>query len=356
MTSPLDPQPPKPPSEPPRTEFAAGPSGLLFATVLVACVVLALGGLWLSLSATASQGTSPGLGLVLLGVGLMGAVLTALAYLVYEQLLTQTFAAHHEARRLHALLAQHLPAIERAVEVIREQQLLSDKAKSVAFREKDREALRKAIAEDLARGDFEAARRLVDDMEATFGYRIEAERLRAEIARQQNEQAEVRLREVQREIDRLCGVEDWAGAHHQATRFISEHGDFEPARRLPAEIDARRAAHKKQLLDRWNECVLRHDHETGMQVLRQLDPYLTPAESERLAEGARALINERKAALREAFRAAVERKDWAEAVRVGEVIVREFPNAVFAREIAASMDTLKANAAAAAGAEVASSG
>lgn len=339
----MDERPPRP-SEPfDVVDLAIRRHGWLFALLLVACLVLVLGGLWQWL---AHDGTSRAgwLGLALLGVGLLGMVLTALVYLQCELLLTMSATQQLEARRTANLLAEHLPALYRTLERVREQQLLSDKAKSLAFRETDRAALRQAIAEELARGDFEAARRLVDDMEATFGYRVEAERLRDEIRQRQQEIAQARLQELQREIDRLCANEDWAGAHHRASRFIGEHGDFEPARRLPAEIDARRAAYKKQLLDRWNECVLRHDHETGMKVLRQLDAYLTPAESERLAESARVLINERKAKLREAFSEAVTRKNWAEAVRVGEIILREFPNARFAQEIAASMDSLKAQA------------
>src|SRR6185295_7427002 len=71
--------------------------------------------------------------------------------------------------------------------LISEQQLLSDRAKSVAFREKDREALRRAIQEDIGRQDFEAAITLADEMERVFGYRGEAERLRQQISERKNE-------------------------------------------------------------------------------------------------------------------------------------------------------------------------
>jgi hypothetical protein len=53
---------------------------------------------------------------------------------------------------------------------ISEQQLLSDRAKSVAFREKERDALRRAIQEEIARQDWEAALVLANDIETGFGY------------------------------------------------------------------------------------------------------------------------------------------------------------------------------------------
>ena len=53
--------------------------------------------------------------------------------------------------------------------------------RKVAFRDKDRDALRRAIKEDLARRDWEAALVLVDDMETTFGYGAEAATFRQEI-------------------------------------------------------------------------------------------------------------------------------------------------------------------------------
>lgn len=319
-------------------------SGSLFAILLASCGVLVGAGLWLCLAG--SQPPVYGhIGLVLLGAGSVGAVASALAYGLFAELRSQRSDARHLVEVASARLAAQMHELQKSLAVIREQQLISDKAKSVAYREKDRDTLRRAIAEDVARGDFEAAMALVDDMEATFGYRAEAERLRGEIARRREDMIRNLMVDVQQKIERLCRAEDWAGAHHEATRFIGQYGDYEPARRLPAEIDARRAAYKKQLMDRWNDCVLRHDAEAGIEVMRLLDPYLTPAESERLAEGARSILNERKARLRESFTSAVSRKDWGEALRIGETIQREFPNARFAREVADSMEALRARAA-----------
>src|SRR5205823_1710383 len=76
------------------------------------------------------------------------------------------------------LLTDRLQQISVMLNLISEQQLLSDRAKSVAFREKDRDALRRAIQEEIARHDFEAAGALANDIEIVFGLKLEAQAVR----------------------------------------------------------------------------------------------------------------------------------------------------------------------------------
>src|SRR5207253_3378706 len=78
-------------------------------------------------------------------------------------------------------LTDRLQQISVMLNLISEQQLLSDRAKSVAFREKDRDALRRAIQEEIARHDFEAAGALANDIEIVFGLKLEAQAVREEI-------------------------------------------------------------------------------------------------------------------------------------------------------------------------------
>jgi hypothetical protein len=80
-------------------------------------------------------------------------------------------------------VSERMQQLSVLLNLVSEQQLLSDRAKQVAFREKDRDALRRAIHEDLARKDWEAALALVSDMENTFGYKQEAADFRQEINR-----------------------------------------------------------------------------------------------------------------------------------------------------------------------------
>ena len=95
--------------------------------------------------------------------------------------------------------------------LLSEQQLLSDRAKSVAFREKDRDALRRAIQEEMNKQDWDAAMRLADEIEGEFGYRTEAARFRDEIRQRQQDTVRRQIQEVVAVIDRHTRSEQWNG-------------------------------------------------------------------------------------------------------------------------------------------------
>ena len=152
-------------------------------------------------------------------------------------------------------VADRLKEIVVLLNVISEQQLLSDRAKSVAFREKDREALRRAIKEDLARRDWEAALVLVNDMERTFGYAHEAVTFRQEINAHRDEVFRRDVAETTTKVENLCRQEKWTEALREAERVITLFPNSEEAQRLPADIEMRRQNVKKQLVDSWNEAI-----------------------------------------------------------------------------------------------------
>ncbi len=222
-----------------------------------------------------------------------------------------------------------------------EQQLLSDRAKVVAFREKDREALRRAINEEMAKGDYEAAFALADDVERTFGYRAEAERLRNEIRNKRQEGVRKQINEVVAIIDRHTRIEQWNGAMREAERLMGMFPDNEQVKNLPHEIDARRQAHKKQLLQSWQEAVARHDVDGSIEILRQLDPYLTPAEAEGMQETARGVFKEKLNNLGAQFSNSIRDHKWLDAIKTGEQIMRDFPNSRASQEVKEKMDALR---------------
>jgi len=79
-------------------------------------------------------------------------------------------------------LTERLDQLAILLNLMSEQQLLSDRAISIAYREKDRDALRRAVHE----GKWAAtigtpALSLVDEMERAFGNKAESTRLRKEI-------------------------------------------------------------------------------------------------------------------------------------------------------------------------------
>jgi hypothetical protein len=228
------------------------------------------------------------------------------------------------------------------ITLVSEQQLLSERAKSVAFREKERDTLRRAIQEELAKHDFEAATALANEIERSFGYKQEADRFRQDIVAKRSEVVGKQVNEGIAVIDRHCRGEQWEEAYREADRLIQLFPSEDRVRRLPNDIEARRLELKRQLMTRWRESISRKDKDVdgSIELLKQLDSYLTPAEAEGLQDDARSVLKEKLNSLRQQFSAAVQAHNWAEAIRNGEMILRDFPNTRLAEEIREMMEVL----------------
>jgi outer membrane protein assembly factor BamD (BamD/ComL family) len=253
--------------------------------------------------------------------------------------------ARQIAREAIAPMNERMEQFSIMLNMISEQQLLSDRAKSVAFREKDREALRRALQEEIASGDFEAALALTDDMERSFGYRQEAERMRAEIKSKREEQHRKRVAEVSMGVERHVRDEHWPEAHREAQRLIVQFPNDPQIAALPQEIENRKQQFKKQLIDSLHDAVNRRDTDGSLEILKKLDAYLTQQEAEPLHDMARHVIKQKLDNLRTQFSIAVQEHAWAEAIRLGEEIMRDFPNTQMAKEVRDRMDGLRQRAA-----------
>ena len=228
---------------------------------------------------------------------------------------------------------------------ISDQQLLSDRAKAVAFRDKDREALRRAIQEEINRGEWDASLRLVDEIESAFGYKAEAARFRDEIRARRQEVIRRQILEVTETIDRYTRTEQWNAALREAERLMAVYPDNDQVRGLPQEIDRRRQDHKRRLLESWQESLQRHDVDGSIEALKQLDSYLTPAEAAGMEDAVRGVFKEKREQLGRQFADAVHEHKWLESIRIGETIVREFPEARMAQEVKDKLPLLRQRAA-----------
>jgi len=240
---------------------------------------------------------------------------------------------------------QRLSNLTALLHQISEQQLISERAKAIAFREREREALRRAIREEIARRDWDAASRLADDIESMFGYRQEAERFRQEIQVQRDAEAQRQIAEAIALIDKHCRSEDWSAAVREADRIHRLYPADPAVQRLAQDVEARRVARKQQLLTEWNQAVQRHDIEGSIEVLRSLDRYLTPQEAASMQETARQVFKDKLMLLGQQFTLAVKEHAWREALRLGQTIVAQFPNSRMAQEVQEKMALLETRAA-----------
>jgi hypothetical protein len=319
------------------------PSALLYPVLLAVSIAMFVAGFYLMVQDPTRGLRMAGIGLLAVGAACSVAVLLVWPITSMVNSLCINTSKHQE--ELLATMSERLQQMSIAVNTISEQQLISDRAKTVAYREKDRDALRRAIREEMGRKDYEAARALVDDMERTFGYRQEAAQFRSEIDSQQQEIVRKQVADAVQVIDRHIRGEQWEEAHREAVKLAEAFPGNEQVLRLPQEIEARRSALKKQLVDSLKAAAARHDNDGAIEILKQVDPYLTRDEAAELEDLARGVFKERLANLKTQFSAAALEHRYAEAVRLGDIIIAEYPNTRIAQEVRDMMNTLRQRAA-----------
>jgi outer membrane protein assembly factor BamD (BamD/ComL family) len=253
-------------------------------------------------------------------------------------------ASQEQAERALNSLTERLEQFSIMLNLISEQQLLSDRAKAVAFREKDSDALRRAIQDEMYKQNWELAMSLADEMQESFGYRQEADRLRGEIEERHQELIRKQINDTVSIIDRHIRSETWNDALQEAQRIAKLYPNNQQATSLPHEVEKRREAHKRQLVESLHDAAARHDSEGGMEILKRLDTYLTPVEAEQFQEVARNILKEKATVLRSQFSVAVQDHKWSEALRLAETICQDFPSSQMAKEVREMMDSLRARA------------
>lgn len=227
---------------------------------------------------------------------------------------------------------------------ISEQQLLSDRAKSVAYRDKDREALRRAIQEDISRRDWEGALVLVNEMDNALGYKQEAERIREEINQKFSEHIRRQIAAGVALIDRHTSNQQWAAAFREADRLQQQFPTVEDVRALGNEIEQRRQAFKQKLLDDYNDRIAAKDTDGAIAVVRKLDFYLTTEEASGMQESVRNLFKDKINMLRDQLADAIHQSRWSDAHRIADSVVRDFPNTQLAKECREKLESLRKRA------------
>ncbi len=254
---------------------------------------------------------------------------------------------HSDLRQVEALIGpvnERLQHISVLLNMVTENQLISERAKQIAFRDNERDVLRRAIREEISRKDYEAALTLASSIESNFGYKQEADRFREEVFALRDGEARKKISEVMTVVERCCLSEQWNQALREAEQLQQEYPGDASVAALPAEIEKRRQGHKQQLRDSWQQAVDRHDVDGSIEILKQLDPYLTPAEAEAMQEAARKVFKDKLQILGQQFTLAVKEHNLAEAIRIGETVMRDFPNSLMAKEISGKMDLLRQRA------------
>jgi hypothetical protein len=227
---------------------------------------------------------------------------------------------------------------------IHQHTMLSDAAKRVLYRDRELQLLRTAIEDDIAGGQYNAGLTLCDDMANLFGNREEAETFRSRIVQSRQSHYEDEVRAAMAIFAQLTASHDWAGAHREAARIRRLYPDSHYVQELDQRIVMAREEHKRELEMRFLDAARREDVEQAMDLLRQLDRYLSQDEGASLREVAQGVISKHRENLGVQFKLAVNDHRWAEAAAIGQQITHEFPNSKMANEVHGMLDMIRTRA------------
>jgi hypothetical protein len=220
---------------------------------------------------------------------------------------------------------------------------VSETAKAIAFRDADRQSLREAVFDKLQQQDFSAAEELINEIANRPEYKELAEQLRAQTDRYHDATDQERLSQVVSHIDKLLDDCQWARASAQIEGLIKTHPDNEQVKAMRQILLDKKQERKRILLAAWDDAIQNQETDRSLEILKELDQYLTPNEGLALQEAARDVFRTKLHNLGVQFAIAVTEKRWVGALEVGQHIIADFPNSKMSEEIRGKLDVLKQN-------------
>lgn len=243
--------------------------------------------------------------------------------------------------RVETLMADEVQATKELVDMAG----LSNRAKGLLYRDREIEAVREMVHHDMMRQDYKTVQATIDSLETELGYADEAARLREILDEGKKATFDEKIDAAITRVQAIINACDWGRAVRETKRIMGLFPENEKIGALPERIEAARAKRKRDLLQEYGEVVRRKDIDRGIELLKELDMYLTPQEGAALAESARGVFKARLHNLGVQFAIRVTDKNWKEAITVGKDIINEYPNSRMAQEVRGRMDLLTDRAA-----------
>jgi hypothetical protein len=275
---------------------------------------------------------------------LMLGVLVALSALL--AMLSRLFkildALHDNSDKLEAV-AGALEKIHAGLTQINHSTRVSETVKAIAFRDADRQSLREAVFDKLQQQEFDAAQQIIDEIAKRPEYSDLAEQLKTQVEQYHDATDHERIKQAVAHIERLLDNCKWARACTQIEGLIKAYPDYEKAKLLRQILVDKKQERKKILLAAWDDAVRQQETDRSLEILKELDLYLTPNEGLALQEAARDIFRTKLHNLGVQFSIAVTEKQWNGALNIGQQIIKEFPNSKMSKEIRGKLDVLEQN-------------
>ena len=274
-------------------------------------------------------------------IWLLGASILLVAVLI---MLSKVFKIPEALAENSAKLEKIAETLEKnrsVLKQINQSACLSEAAKTITFRDAERQSLREVVFDKLQQQDFDTTYQIIDEIAHSAGYKELAEQLRAEADGYRDATEQERENRVIAHIEKLFEDCQWAKASTLIEKLIRANPDSEKAKSMRQKLFDKKQERKKILLTAWDDAVKRQATDRSLEILRELDLYLTPNEGLALQEAARDVFRNKLHNLGVQFSLAVSGKQWAQALQTGQQIIRDFPNSKMAEEIREGMDVLR---------------
>ena len=240
-------------------------------------------------------------------------------------------------------LTKALEQIHTGLAQINKSTRISDTVKSIAFKDADRQSLKEIVFEKLQAKDFNAANEIIEEIEKHAEYKDLAEELSEQTEHYQNATEQERMNQIITHIEKLIYDAQWARASAQIEGLIKAHPDSEQAKNMRLVLYERKQERKRILLAAWDDAVTNQETDRSLDILKELDSYLTANEASALQEAASDIFRTKLHTLGVQFSMAVSERRWTDALEVGQKIIKDFPNSKMCQEIYTKLDVLKQN-------------
>ena len=284
---------------------------------------------------TPKEGQVPPIVWLLLAGAFILAIIATLANVI------KIFDSIQDNRTKLEIMAETLKNIQSALTEINQSTHLSEAAKAIILQDEDQQSLREAVLDKIQELDFETAHEIIEAIAVRTGYKELADELRAEMDKHRGSTEEERMNQAVAAIEKLFDKHDWIKASAQIEKLIKANPGSEEAKALRIQLIEKKEERKKVLLNAWDDAVSRRATDRSLEILKELDLYLTPQEAVNLQEAASDVFKEKLHNLGVQFSLAVSGEQWEKAILVGQQIMHDFPNSRMSEEIREKMDVLK---------------
>ncbi|MHC5158729.1 MAG: hypothetical protein ACYSN8_01660 [Planctomycetota bacterium] len=221
---------------------------------------------------------------------------------------------------------------------------MSDTAKEIVFRDSEQMELGEAALTKLHQHDFDEAESMIKAISEYPKYEDLADRLKRMADKYRSATEEGRVNQIIAHIEDLFEQKLWIQAAAQIENLLKTFSYSDKAKTMPARLRQRKDRQKRELLADWDLAVREKNTDRGLEILKELDMYLSPNEALALRESASSVFKTKLHNMGVEFSVSVAEQNWKKALETGRDIVQNFPNSRMAAEIRSKLDILSERA------------